>query len=97
VRNLGFWATIAVSWQGVATLISQPPSDADWLIEGSFPDDDGWLGLPKDAGIYNCRFHVRWRFGEPEITTMEIKNMTDEMAKNIGAAGDKIYLLPSGE
>lgn len=66
-----FFCTVAVSRQGTPVLISQVPSDFEgWLVDGDFPDDDGWQGLPEKPGLYECRMRVEFRFGEPEVKTM---------------------------
>jgi len=72
-----FICTIAVSRQGIAVLISQVPSDFNgWLVDGDFPGDDGWTGLPEKPGLYECRMRVEFRFGEPEVKTMAFEATT---------------------
>jgi hypothetical protein len=66
-----------VSRRGIPVLISQVPSDFNgWLVDGDFPDDDGWQGLPKQLGLYECRMSVRFRFDEPELKAVSCKPMT---------------------
>lgn len=73
-----FVCTIAVSRQGIPVLISQVPSDFNgWLIDGDFPDDDGWDGLPSTAGLYECRIRVEFRLGEPEVRVVDVKPTTE--------------------
>lgn len=63
-----FDCTIAVSSQGIPVLISKVPIDFyGWLVDGDFPDDDGWRGLPQQSGLYTCRIAVHRRYDEPEV------------------------------
>lgn len=69
-----FVCTIAVSRLGTAVLVSQVPSDFEgWIVNGDFPEDDGWQSLPDNPGLYECRVSVRSRFDEPELEVVSYK------------------------
>lgn len=72
-----FSCTIAVSRRGIPVLVSQVPSDFNGLlIDGDFPDDDGWQGLPDQPGLYECRISVQFRFDEPEVKVVSCEPTT---------------------
>ena len=73
-RRFEFDCTIAVSRLGTAVLVSQVPSDFEGgIVNGDFPEDDGWQSLPDKPGLYECRVSVRSRFDEPELKVVSYK------------------------
>ena len=84
-----FYATIAVSRRGIPTLISSVPTAIDYIIESDFPDDDGWVGLPKEPGVWRCGFKVVRRYEDVEVRATTIERLTVSMMEAL-TAGDVI-------
>lgn len=72
-----FDCTIAVSSQGIPVLISKVPIDFyGWIVDGDFPDEDGWRGLPQQSGLYKCRIAVHQLEDQPEVKVVSCNPTT---------------------
>lgn len=77
MQDVEFHCTVAVSRLGLPVLVSKVPSDFEgWIVDGEFPDDDGWKGLPTIPGLWLCRVRINWKRGdEPDIQVMEAEKV----------------------